>query len=49
MSGVLVRASPRAASRVSRVFMFCYPSVLGYVFNPLTVYYGFDSRDDRLR
>lgn len=27
---------------VHRVFMFCYPSVLGYVFNPLTVYYGFD-------
>lgn len=34
--------------RVKRVFMFCYPSVLGYVFNPLTVYYGFDA-DDRLR
>lgn len=28
---------------VSRVFMFCYPSVLGYVFNPITVYYGFDA------
>lgn len=26
---------------VSRIFMFCYPSLLGYVFNPLTVYYGF--------
>ena len=35
-------------SQVKRVFMFCYPSVLGYVFNPLTVYYGFDE-DDRLR
>ncbi|MFN4140556.1 DUF1365 domain-containing protein [Aestuariivirga sp.] len=34
--------------RVSRIFMFCYPSVLGYVFNPLTVYYGFDG-EDRLR
>ena len=34
--------------RVKRVFMFCYPSVLGYVFNPLTVYYGFDA-EDRLR
>lgn len=33
---------------VTRIFMFCYPSVLGYVFNPLTVYYGFDA-DDRLR
>jgi DUF1365 family protein len=30
---------------VRRVFMFCYPSVLGYVFNPLTVYYGFDAED----
>ena len=28
--------------------MFCYPSVLGYVFNPLTVYYAFDE-EDRLR
>jgi DUF1365 family protein len=28
--------------------MFCYPSVLGYVFNPLTVYYCFDA-EDRLR
>jgi len=27
---------------VKRVFMFCYPRVLGYVFNPLTVYYCFD-------
>jgi DUF1365 family protein len=26
----------------SRIFMFCYPAVLGRVFNPLTVYYGFD-------
>lgn len=33
---------------VTRIFMFCYPSVLGYVFNPLTVYYGFDA-NDRLR
>jgi uncharacterized protein len=28
---------------VRRLFMFCYPRVLGYVFNPLTVYYGFDA------
>jgi len=33
---------------VKRVFMFCYPSLLGYVFNPLTVYYGFDG-EERLR
>lgn len=31
---------------VTRIFMFCYPSVLGYVFNPLTVYYGFDAADN---
>lgn len=30
------------AKPVSRIFMFCYPAVLGRVFNPLTVYYGFD-------
>lgn len=28
---------------VSRIFMFCYPALFGYVFNPLTVYYGFDA------
>ena len=40
----LVKAAA-AGQGVARVFMFCYPSVLGYVFNPLTVYYGFDSSD----
>jgi uncharacterized protein len=30
-------------AEIARIFMFCYPSVLGYVFNPLTVYYGFDA------
>lgn len=34
--------------QVRRIFMFCYPRVLGYVFNPLTVYYGFNA-EDRLR
>lgn len=43
----LVRGAS-GGENVRRVFMFCYPSVLGYVFNPLTVYYGFDA-DDRLR
>jgi DUF1365 family protein len=43
----LVREA-EGGEQVSRVFMFCYPSVLGYVFNPLTVYYGFDVLD-RLR
>lgn len=40
----LVRAAGKA-EEVKRVFMFCYPRVLGYVFNPLTVYYGVDSSD----
>ncbi|TVQ39219.1 MAG: DUF1365 domain-containing protein [Geminicoccaceae bacterium] len=31
-----------------RVFMLAFPRVLGYVFNPLTVYYAYDSAD-RLR
>ena len=31
--------------RISRIFMFCYPSVLGRVFNPLTTYYCFDAQD----
>jgi hypothetical protein len=38
----LARAA-RGGGDVTRIFMFCYPSVLGYVFNPLTVYYGFDA------
>ena len=33
---------------ISRIFMFCYPEVAGYVFNPLTVYYAVDAAD-RLR
>ncbi len=28
---------------VKRFLMLCYPRVLGYVFNPLTVYYGLDA------
>ncbi len=43
----LVRAAD-GGDAVRRVFMFCYPSVLGYVFNPLTVYYGLDA-EDRLK
>lgn len=43
----LVRAA-EGGEQVTRIFMFCYPRVLGYVFNPLTVYYGFDGQD-RLR
>jgi uncharacterized protein len=36
----IAKATPTRAP-VARIFMFCYPSVLGFVFNPLTVYYGF--------
>ncbi|PZF77364.1 DUF1365 domain-containing protein [Aestuariivirga litoralis] len=43
----LVRAA-EGGEGVRRIFMFCYPSVLGYVFNPLTVYYGVDAQG-RLR
>ena len=43
----LVRAV-EAGRDVKRIFMFCYSSVLGYVFNPLTVYYGVDA-DERPR
>ena len=40
----LVRAAGKDDT-VKRIFMFCYPRVLGYVFNPLTVYYGVDAAD----
>ncbi|MCB1381096.1 MAG: DUF1365 domain-containing protein [Alphaproteobacteria bacterium] len=33
------------AGPVQRIFMFTYPRVMGYVFNPLTVYYCFDAAD----
>jgi uncharacterized protein len=38
----LVRKSGSAA-KVTRICMFCYPRVLGYVFNPLTVYFCLDA------
>jgi uncharacterized protein len=34
-----------AGQNVTRIFMFCYPSVLGYVFNPLTTFYCYDAND----
>jgi uncharacterized protein len=43
----IARAAP-VAHPIARIFMFCYPRVLGYAFNPLTVYYGFDA-DEQLR
>lgn len=33
---------------ISRFMMLCYPRILGYVFNPLTVYFGLDA-EDRVR
>lgn len=30
---------------VERFLMLCYPRILGYAFNPLTVYYGVDTAD----
>lgn len=33
---------------ISRFMMLCYPRILGYCFNPLTVYLGLDE-DDRIR
>ncbi len=33
---------------VDRFMMLCFPRVLGYAFNPLTVYFGLDA-DDRIR
>ncbi|MEM9105358.1 MAG: DUF1365 domain-containing protein [Pseudomonadota bacterium] len=32
--------------RIDRFLMLCYPRVLGYVFNPLTVYYGLDANGE---
>jgi hypothetical protein len=36
----LARQLPEGA-QAERFFMFCYPRMLGYVFNPLTVYFGY--------
>jgi uncharacterized protein len=37
----LVRAAG-AGEKVKRIFMLCYPAVLGRIFNPLTTYYCYD-------
>jgi len=34
-----------AQAEVERVVMLCFPRVLGYVFNPLTVYYCFSASE----
>lgn len=31
--------------QIERFQMLCYPRILGYAFNPLTVYFGLDARD----
>ena len=33
-------------AQIARFMMLCYPRVLGYVFNPLTVYFGLDADDE---
>jgi len=32
--------------QIQRFVMLCYPRVLGYAFNPITVFYGLDANDD---
>lgn len=45
LEGYLKRVATSAgkAGEVSRFVMLCYPRILGYVFNPLTVYFGLDA------
>jgi uncharacterized protein len=38
----LARAA-ECGAQVKRIFMFCFPAVLGRVFNPLTTYYCYDA------
>ncbi|TPW26411.1 DUF1365 domain-containing protein [Pararhizobium mangrovi] len=33
------------AGKARRVLLACYPRVLGYVFNPLSIYYAYDAED----
>ncbi len=40
----LVKRAPDG-EKIKRIFMFCYPNVLGRVFNPLTTYYCFDEQE----
>ena len=41
----LVKRAPQGEN-IKRIFMFCYPNVLGRVFNPLTTYYCFDGNEN---
>ncbi len=36
----------QGAENVSRILMLSYPRILGYAFNPLTVFYGLDDADN---
>jgi uncharacterized protein len=36
----------QAPPEITRILMLSYPRVLGYTFNPLTVFYGFDAADN---
>jgi uncharacterized protein len=43
-----IAASAPGGLDISRFMMLCYPRILGFVFNPLTVYFGLDA-EDRIR
>jgi uncharacterized protein len=38
-------AEMRKHADVNRILMLCYPRMLGYTFNPLTVFFGLDATD----
>lgn len=40
-----IAAGSGRGNEISRFMMLCYPRVLGYAFNPLTVYFGLDTND----
>jgi uncharacterized protein len=39
----VVKATPEASALITKIYVLCYPAVLGYVFNPLTTFYCFDA------
>ncbi|MTI46053.1 hypothetical protein JM93_00301 [Roseibium hamelinense] len=41
---VNARFQEKGVVKPDRVLLLCYPRVLGYVFNPLSVYYGYDAQ-----
>lgn len=40
-----IAANSATADEITRFMMLCYPRILGYAFNPLTVYFGLDAQD----